>query len=196
MHAEEFTDEQLMQRLAAGYDSAFELLFTKYVHKLYLFAFEHISDREFAKELVMDVMFRLWQSREDLRYIKSLNAYLYGAVKNAIIDNYRRKALQLTVLHEGHYSCEAATGADFQLIDRELQQAFNEGVRQLSPQRRLIFEMKREHDLSYKEIAERLTLSPKTVENHMTAAIAFLKKYLRKKTDLAIPLLLLIFLLP
>lgn len=194
MPSNSFTDKQLIEQLVAGDGKAFDLLFEKYLHKLYLFATENIGDRELAREIVMDVLFKLWQNRENLEHIKSLSAYLYSSVKYAIIDHYRKKSLQLTTLEDLHHEVLSGHQADTNLIDRELQQALKDGVEYLSPQRRLIFEMKREQDLSHKEIAEHLDLSTKTVENHMTAAISSLKTYLKKRTHLSIPAVLLILL--
>lgn len=185
-----FTDQQLITCLAAGSEHAFELLFNKYLHKLHLFASEYTNDKELAREIVMDVMLRLWQKRDDLGHIKSLNAYLYSAVKNAIIDNFRKKAFQFSSLEDLLHEPVFNEAADRQLIDSELQQALQTGIEQLSPQRRLIYKMKREQELSHKEIAMELDLSTKTVENHLTAAIGSLKGYLKKNTDLALPLIL------
>lgn len=189
-----FTDQQLISYLAAGSDQVFELLFNKYLHKLHLFATAQTNNEELAREIVMDVMLRLWQKREELGQIRSLNAYLYSAVKNAIIDNFRKKAFQFGSLEDLIHEPMFNEQADSQLIDRELQQALQDGVGQLSPQRRVIYKMKREQDLSHKEIAMQLNLSTKTVENHLSAATNFLKNYVKKNTDLALPLALILFL--
>ena len=194
MPSNSFTDKQLIERLVAGDGKAFDLLFEKYLHKLYLFATDNIGDKELAREMVMDVLLKLWQNRENLGHIKSPGAYLYSSVKHAIIDHYRKKSLQLTALEDLHHEVIAGHQADTDLIDSELQQALKDGVQYLSPQRRLIFEMKRDQDLSHKEIAEHLDLSAKTVENHMTAAISSLKTYLKKRAHLSIPAVLLLLL--
>lgn len=179
------TDKELMNSLMKGNERAFNILFDRYINKLHLFAYSHLNDRELAKEIVMDVMLKLWQKKEGKGEISSLNSYLYTSVRNAIIDNYRKKIYDLIPIDEASNELTDHTYPDQKILDEEFQDVLKEGVRQLTPQRQLIFRMKRDQELSYKEIADKLILSPKTVENHMTAAIFSLKCYLKKRTGLA-----------
>lgn len=190
-----FTDQQLLESLASGCDQAFDVLFNKYLHKLNLFAREHCKDEETARELVMDVMLKFWQRRESAAEIKSIGAYLYSSVKNSIIDQYRKKAVQLCNFEELKKDPEETRQADTHLIESEFNKVFDKGVDKLSSQRRLIFEMRRDLNLSNKEIAEHLNITPKTVENHMTASLTFLKTYIRRNTDMVIPSVFILFFL-
>lgn len=187
------SDGELVERLTDGDDKAFDLLFYKYLHKLHLFAAEQTGDPELSREIVMDVMLRLWQRRKDLHEIRSLNSYLFSSVKNAIIDNFRKKALQINRIDELQQEPISDEQADTRTVSRELQKALQDGLEQLSPQRRLVFELRKEQELSHQEIALRLNISPKTVENHLAAAVSSLKAHLEKHTDLAIPVTVLMF---
>ena len=79
--------------------------------------------------------------------------------------------------------------ADSHLLDEETRHLLDEGVKQLTPQRRMVFTLKRKKNLSNKEIARHLNLSVKTVENHMTATITFLRNYVNLKTNLIVILI-------
>lgn len=181
-------DKELISRWLEGDEKAFEQLFQRYVHKLYLYTVEQISDAGLAKELVMDVMLQVWQNKENCRNIHSMKAYLYGAVKHDIIDHYRKKALLMSSLEDVCQEPFSEEQPDTHLIDAEYQRILNKAVEQLTPQRRLIFTLKRKRNLSNKEIAQHLNLSVKTVENHMTAAITFLRDYVTLKASLIITL--------
>lgn len=189
------SDTDLIARFVAGEKKAFDTLFNRYIHKLFLFTKRYSLNEEEAKELVMDVMLRLWQKGENALEVRSLESYLVNSVKNAIIDNHRRKSLTFTPLSEVKGELECYSKTDSGIFQRELQACIQEGIQQLSPSRRVIFELRREHDLTPKEIAEKLNISTKTVENQLTRAIAFMKCHIRENTDLTVPTTLLFGLL-
>ena len=195
MQNKELSEEQLLISWINGDEKAFERLFRNYFHKLYLFAAKQINDEELAKEMVMDVMLRLWQSKDACRQVQSLSSYLYGAVKNAIIDHYRKKALDLNPLEDAYQEALSTEEADTRLIDEEYEYILNRGIEQLTPQRQLIFKLKREKNLSHAEIAQQLSISPKTIESHMTAAISFLRTYINQQTGWMLPIVVLLFLI-
>ncbi len=180
-------DSDLLTRFVAGEQRAFDTLFNRYVHKLFVFTKRYSPDEEEAKELVMDVMLRLWQKGKHAAEIKSVESYLFRSVKNAIIDNYRKKCLTVTPLASVHEELQGHFNADDPINQRELHECIREGVEMLSPGRRQVFELRREQDLNPKEIAQRLDISAKTAENQLTRAIAFLKGHIRKNTDFIIP---------
>ena len=185
------TDRELISRWLEGDEKAFEQLFQRYVHKLYLYAAEQIGDNGQAKELVMDVMLQVWQNKEKCRNIHSMSAYLYGTVKHDIIDHYRKKALSMSPLEDLSQEPVSEEQPDTHLVNQEYQFILNKGIEQLTPQRRLVFMLKRKKNLSNKEIAENLNLSVKTVENHMTAAISFLRDYVNAQVSLVTILIVL-----
>jgi len=158
----------------------FEQLFKKYFVQLTNFAKSYVKDEDIAKELVQDAFINLWQKKEDIDKDKSIKSYLYTTVKNRslnyIRDNKKYKNEYLDI--------ELEKSNDFSVSDiissEELQTQITASISNLPNKCRMIFEMSRFEDLKYKEIAEKLNLSIKTIENQIGKALKILRKDLKE----------------
>lgn len=118
----------------------------------------HLNDKALAEELVMDVLFWLWQKRHEIGFVENLQAYLFRATRNAVIDCFRKRSAELVSLEEAAMEKIADTRmADYHLKNTEQQHRYQQILEQLSPQRKRIFKMSREEELSYAEIAKKQT---------------------------------------
>lgn len=187
-------DHVLIQECHKGNARAFDLLFDRYFNKLHFFTLKHVKDRVVTEEIVMDVMTRLWERREHFTLEVSLGPYLFRAVKNAIVDHYRKKEVEtIDIAHitESHLSSHSA---EDRLALEELNLVYRLQVDKLTPQQKKVFELSREEEMTYNQIASRLNLSVKTVENHITAALACLRKNINPYTNSLMVLVSWIFL--
>ncbi|WP_256009257.1 RNA polymerase sigma-70 factor [Desertivirga xinjiangensis] len=180
MSVKDSSGELILKYLKEDESKAFDLLFRKYFHKLFLFARKHLRDDHLAEDLLMDVILSFWEKREKLITIDNIDAFLYRSVKNKIADHYRKKVLLTEPIEEAISSLSACDSTDAYTQLKETRDAYLQGIGQLSEQRRRVFELRRHEHLSVSEVAERLDISPKTVENHMTAALNFLRQHLKK----------------
>jgi RNA polymerase sigma-70 factor (ECF subfamily) len=176
-----------------GYCSneGFEALFKAHYKALYAYACTILRDEDQADDTVQNVFFKLWQKKEDLAHIQSVKAYLYRSVYNESMNYIKRQ--QLKTAHQ-EYSRQSGSHtealAGHKLIGKELEQKIAAALRLLPEQCRTIFQMSRFQDLKYKEIAEHLNISVKTVENQMGKAL----KIMRTQLADYLPIFLLIIL--
>ncbi|ETZ19169.1 RNA polymerase sigma-70 factor [Pedobacter sp. V48] len=157
-----------------GDESAFEYLYKKYHMQFLSIAMQKTNDREKSMEFVQDTFITVFNNRASAHKITSFRAYFYTIVKNKILDHYRR-----TVLHKRYVAYSASHSPDAYEIHyietRELEKLLEEEIKKLPPQCENIFRLRREQDMSNKQIAEQLNISVKTVEQHMTKALRLLK---------------------
>lgn len=160
----------------------FEYVYRRYVGKMIAICIKGIDDEEAAKEIVQDVFKRLWEHRHHIVITGSLENYLMRAAKLEIIDFYRKR--QRLKMHHHNISQlqqEADHTTEQQINLRELQLRIKLSVDRLSHQCKNVFMLSRESGMTNQEIATRLGISHKTVEAHMTKAIAYLRKSIEKE---------------
>jgi len=158
----------------------FEQLFNEYFVQLTNFAKSYVRDEDAAKELAQDAFINLWQKKDEIDKEKSIKSYLFTTVRNRslnyIRDNKKYKSEFLDI--------ELEKSNDFFegdiLTSKELQERITASINSLPDKCRRVFEMSRFEDLKYKEIAEELNISIKTVENQMGKALKVLRKDLKE----------------
>lgn len=170
-------------RLLGGADgaAAYKELFLRYYDRLVAFS-EHLTHSRFmAEETVSDVLLRIWLNRASAAAIENPNLYLYRSVRNAAInalEKERRHAhgpeAETAALPAG-----AATDPEQVLLGRETGSRLQTIVESLPPQCRLILRLVKEEGLRYREVAELLGLSVKTIESQMAIALRRLSKGLQ-----------------
>lgn len=155
----------------AMYESAFKTHFKG----LHAYACTILKDEVMAEEMVQNVFFRLWKNRETLGEQQSLASYLYRAVYNESL-NYL-KHLKVRSAYEAHAARNTghAPSATDSLRLKELQLHLDRAMNELPEQCRTIFQMSRYEGLKYMEIAGKLGISVKTVENQMSKALKLLR---------------------
>lgn len=172
---------------AVDRDLAFEQAFRKHFKALHAYAFTIVKDGDDAEEIVQNVFVKLWERREQLGQIDSLKAYLYRATYNDSLNYLKHNKVKAA-----YETYAKATGSDRNdpvdtLSTRELQAKIDKALNELPEQCRTIFQMSRFEELKYREIADQLGLSVKTIENQMGKAL----KVLREKLADCLPLLFL-----
>ena len=184
-------DAVLLEKHKNGSTAAFDLLFKRYYSSLYRYALKNIRDTFVAEEMVMDVMLGLWKKQGDISIETDLGPYLYRSVKNALYNHYRKKIMATVELDE-QLEAEVVKSrpSDDALVYAELEEIYREKLNQLSPARRKVFQMSREENKTYAEIASDMNLSVNTVENYMVAALSFFRQHIKEHADFTLFLLL------
>lgn len=172
--------------LKEGNTSVFRELFNEYHRKVYLYVLSKTNSQYIAEETTQITFIKLWNYRQQLNESEQVGKLIFHIARATCIDLFRKDAVRERVL-----KLEKPAEADtWQISDtvevNELQQRIKHVVGNMPPVRRKVFELSRYEFKSYKEIAEQLSLSVKTVENHMALAI----KYLRKSLTLLVLLFL------
>jgi RNA polymerase sigma-70 factor, ECF subfamily len=168
----------------------FEKLFKTEYSKLCSYANLFLNDPDAAEDVVQEVFFKLWKNREELTIQTTVKSYLFRAVRNGcmnVIDHLSIRDAYKLVNEEDIKESEANTIDE--AIVSELEQKIRESIDLLPSERRKIFILSRFEGLKYREIADQLNISVKTVENQMYQAL----KFLRERLVDYLPLILLIF---
>jgi RNA polymerase sigma-70 factor (ECF subfamily) len=164
-----------LQERIARYDDqfAYKELFVAFYKPLLLFATSFVKSREQAEEIVSDVFIAIWEKRKRIETVSNLKVYLYVAAKNTAI-NYlsRQNKITFTSIDEIEPDCTGINLNPEQLmITAEMVHRIKMAIEQLPPQCRIIFKLVKEDGLKYREAAEVLDISVKTVENQVSIAI-------------------------
>nr|WP_295875491.1 RNA polymerase sigma-70 factor [uncultured Chitinophaga sp.] len=172
--------------LKEGNTSVFRELFNEYHRKVYLYVLSKTNSQYIAEETTQITFIKLWNYRQQLDESEQVGKLIFHIARTTCIDLFRKDAARERVLKmEKPAESDAWHSSDMVEV-KELQQRIQHAVVKMPPVRRKVFELSRYEFKSYKEIAALLSLSVKTVENHMALAI----KHLRKSLMLLILLLL------
>jgi RNA polymerase sigma-70 factor (ECF subfamily) len=160
---------------------SFEDLFRTYYGELCNYAYRFFRDKDTAEEIVQDLFYKLWEKKETLVIRSSVRSYLYRSVYNNTMMLIREKNTRKTTntLPENSAMIPGSE-PDEQMQTSELDQVVEKTLSSMPEKVRRIFEMSRFEGLKYKEIAERLLISIKTVEANMGKALKLFRENLKE----------------
>ncbi|MFT4093901.1 MAG: RNA polymerase sigma-70 factor [Niabella sp.] len=163
----------LKQQVAAGAVYAFNDLFNLFAARLTKFAYSIVKDREAAIDIVDEVFIKLWKRKEDIVNIDHIITYLYTATKNTALNHLSRKIQRSYQLTDDFINIRLTDDErpDVKLISSELFDKIRKAVEALPPRCKIIFKLVREDGLKYKQVAEVLGISEKTVDAQMVIAV-------------------------
>ncbi len=183
----EVPDEVLLDMLRSDKPDGLKEIFDRYHLRLFRLAAGVIQDDDQAKDFVQNVFVDLWNRRHTSN-IRVLSHYLTRAIKFQVLKYLRNGRLQehhLRLVQKAEFVNQTEDLLNFQELERQLAQA----IEVLPPRCREIFFLSRFENLSHKQISERLSISPKTVEVQIGKALAIL----RSKLDGIVLLMALLF---
>jgi len=157
----------------------YEHIFRLHYSELCSFAVSFLEDLEDAEEIVQDIFVSLWNNKNDINIKVSIRAYLFMSVKNACLNKI--KHIKIREKYKQFNEIEIENNfidLDKILNANELELKIKEAIDKLPSERKKIFILSRYEDLKYKEIAEKLNISIKTVENQIGSALKFLRNEL------------------
>jgi RNA polymerase sigma-70 factor, ECF subfamily len=172
---------KLIKRIKASNIGAFEEIFKEFQENIYSYLFFKLGDTQSAEDILQDVFVKLWENRHSLKPDLYLPSYLYTIAKNLTLNYFRHKNVVQKFQQEIELKTNQKESSSplSQLELNELKSNLALAIQNLPDQQRTVFMMSRYDELSYKEIAERLGLSVKTVETHIGKALKTLRKMLR-----------------
>jgi RNA polymerase sigma-70 factor (family 1) len=164
-----------LQRRIALYDDepAYRELFFLFYKPLNQFASSFVRSAEMSEEIVSDVFIRLWEKRKQLEEIQNLKVYLYISTKNNSLKYLLRQQKQVAItIDELSVEIQSIYDNPEQLmITEEMRQRIQKAIDQLPPRCKIIYKLIREDGLKYKEVAEILDISIKTIDNQLAIAL-------------------------
>lgn len=171
----------VFQRIKNGDQQAFELLYRRYFATLCGFANKFLHDNELAEETVQEVFLNIWKNRKDLKTNHSEKSYLFQAIQNRSfnqLDKLKNRDKYQDVLKVAYSDVDEFNAHD-SLLAKELSDKIDQSIKKLPEQCRNIFMMSRHEGKKYREIADDLNISVKTVETQMNRALKSLRTDLK-----------------
>jgi RNA polymerase sigma-70 factor (family 1) len=170
------TDNQLFDRMRMGDKAALEMLFKVHYAPLCRFARSILKDGEQAEDMVQEVFMKCWDKREQIQLTGSFKSYLFTAVRNhcfnALKTNERKFWMDEGMEDDARIAVDDVVD---HIAAKTLTEKINKAIESLPDKCRLTFQLSRFEDMSYKEIAETMDVSVKTVENQMGKALSVLR---------------------
>ena len=169
-------DKLFVLQLKQGDRHAFNKLFNAYWQPLFISAFKVLKDKEICEEIVQDIFIGIWKNRRNLEIKVSLEKYLFSCVRYQVFNQFRKnqKNLRSELFENLEQRC-THENPESEVLYKELEHKVDSIVKELPEKCRMVYKMSREEQLSHKEISNRLNISPKTVENHITKALFVLR---------------------
>ena len=169
-----------IKKLKDGDQLYFKQVFDQYHQKLYFFILHKTRSEYIAEEVVQLAFTKLWQCRQTLQEEYTISTQLFRIATTTLIDFLRKYNNKHTITARLDV-LDIETGIDStneKMSGAELQRQISKAVNDLPPVRKQVFEMSREQGMSYREIAETLSLSSRTVESHIYKALKQIKKHI------------------
>lgn len=183
---------EVTARLKANDEKAFEYLFKEYYQRLSYYAFNYLKDHDLSEETVQQVFCGIWQDRAKYSVIDSWASFLFRAVKNHCLNQIKHQKVKDEYQKYQQHVMDGMETSDV-VIEQELEVKILEVIESMPPERKKVFQKSRWEGLKYKEIAQELNISVKTVENQMGKALAFLRKELIEYLPIVIGFLMFIW---
>jgi RNA polymerase sigma-70 factor (ECF subfamily) len=167
-------------QMKSGNENAFDFFFNFYYSGLCIYAKKFLHNFHLAEEIVQSVYFKFWNDRKSIQITESVRAYLFSAVRNKCLDAIKHKKVEekyFANLNQGKEPLVEETWETF--IESELYSILIKAVEKLPPECQKIITYSRFRYYSNKEIAEKLNISVKTVENQISKALKILRLELK-----------------
>ncbi len=174
-------DAELISRLKKDDHDSFQQLFDRYSHTLFRFSFCYLKSKEAAEDVVQEVFLKIWNRRNEIKNDTSFQSYLFTIALNAVRKHFNKLSRQNELKHDILLEfSESKSRIDDKPDYQALLDKLDNLVDRMPEKRREIFIKKKIEDKSLKEIAEECSITPKTVEYHITEAMKFLKTEFEK----------------
>lgn len=169
---------ECLTNLSEGDHKSYELLFLAYHPKMYHFLCGFIKNEEESYDMTQEIFYKVWLNREKMGEVKSFKAYLFTMARHMIYNHYEHNLVKekytLSRLDQSEtYEPEQ------DMFAKDLALLIDMVISQMPEQRRRIFKMSRKEGFSSDEIASRLNINKRTVENHISNALSDLRKVLQ-----------------
>jgi len=167
--------ENLFRKVAFQDDEqAFKELFLEFYPAMCVFAMRYISQEETARDIVQDIFFNIWKNRKNIDITTSFRNFLITSVRNSCTDYLRKQEVENRYMEKSELSAIHPSPEEVYTL-KELESAIGEALAKLPSNVREAFEMNRYKGMTYVAIAEKMEVSPKTIEAYISKALKVLR---------------------
>jgi len=183
------SDTILVNRLRNGDESALTELYNKFWQLLFMSSYNVIKDKELCEDIIQDIFMNIWHNREKLEIHISLKGYMYACARYQVFNHLKKNKDKIHVeLFDDLEKRFQHSTPETEMMHDELVQQINLIIATLPEKCQLVYKLSREEQLSHKEIAERLNISAKTVENHIARALQTIRLSMGSSVSVAMVL--------
>ncbi|HEY9256344.1 RNA polymerase sigma factor [Chitinophaga sp.] len=168
---------ELVSAIKQGDELSYEQAYISCRDKVFYYFLKKTRSEEDASDLLQTTFLRLWQYRSSLNEDYSLDQHLFNIAYTVYVDALRRQQKVMRIDHALHTEAPEEAVAIDPVEQKEMDHRLQVLLEQLPPERKKVFILHRLEGYSYKEIAAELSISVKTVDNHVARAVKYLKKY-------------------
>ena len=173
---QKLSDGELTELLIKGNEAAFAEIYQRYWTIMYMHALKMLRNEDDARDVVQELFTTLWTRSNTMTSSANLAGYLYIMVRNKVLDFIEQQRVRSNHLDSlALYMQTHANQILDDITEREMMRALDLEIQQLPPKMRVIFEMRVKQHKTYKEIAEELNVSDKTVKKQVSNAIKVIK---------------------
>ena len=170
-------NKDFLKRLREDDTDAYTTLFNTYYDWLCNYIFGLCRNRALSEYLVQDTMIKFWEKRKEVRITSSLKSYLFKACHNQFLLHLRQNKVKVDFLDTIHWEVMAQTRDPLPVLQTSKLERLHSLIAKLPPRCREVFILNKLERRKYREIAADLDISIKTVENHMSKALHFLREH-------------------
>ena len=176
---------QLWSKICLEDDTkAFEKLYYALFNKLIKFSIYYVNRRETAEDIVSEVFVKCWNNRKELGHVEYPESYLFIAVKNQSLQHLKKYSnIYMVEVDEHEFRLVDYSDPSKKIERKELHHQLDQAIETLPAQARMVFRLIKENGLKYKEVAEILDISPRTVQTQLFRAIAKLRIALKPLSE-------------
>jgi RNA polymerase sigma-70 factor (ECF subfamily) len=172
-------DAEVLKRMADGDMAAYRFLFDQHFSDLCNFLLIYLHSKELAEEIALEIFTYIWEKRKTLQIKVSFKSFLFSSAKNRAISLYRKEQKKLFTSIESEQSISPEDSDSLHFLENiELREIIDHAISKLPEKSKQIYLLAWEENLSHKEIAEQMGITPKTVENHVGIALRKLRESL------------------
>lgn len=171
-----YGDQQLFDLLREGEQDAYAEIYNRYWAVLYRHALRMLRDEEMAKDTIQDVFLNLWEKARTINLKSTLSNYLYAAVRNKILDYWCHERVKEKYIGAfGKFMERGECETDFLVREKDFRQLIETEIAALPENLRRAFELSRNSNMTYQEIAEELGVTEHVVRNNVSRALKVLR---------------------
>ncbi|MDD2307731.1 MAG: RNA polymerase sigma-70 factor [Prolixibacteraceae bacterium] len=173
-------DAEAIRGMADGDMSAYRFLFDHHFTDLCNFLLIYLHSKELSEEIALEIFTFIWEKRQTLQIKVTFKSFLFSSAKNRAISLYRKEQKKMfTTIDFGQSVFNDDSSSQQLMENNELREIINTAINKLPEKSKQIYQLAWEENFSHKEIAEKLGITPKTVENHVGIALRKLRESLK-----------------
>ncbi|MEX2380654.1 MAG: RNA polymerase sigma-70 factor [Vicingaceae bacterium] len=172
-------NQKLAKQIKQGDIRAYELLFKAYYQALCNFAYTFTEDLSVSEDIVQEIFVKLWEKRSELNIKDSIKSYLFQSTKNACFNHLKHQKVHRKFEVYSKKNDPFSQDTSEEVNAKQLAALVDTAIEALPEKRKKVFHLSRQEGLKYKEIADKLGVSIKTVETQMGLALKFLRRELK-----------------